>query len=201
MSSVPMVRTPGIPPVPRARRVSRRAGVVLMTIAGLAVVTAYLLAAWVPAPAPASPRSGSAAALAAAHARAVELAKAHSAATPLATSVEPRRRSSRVADAAWATELFRTHSWYVPPPPPPPAPPAPEPPPSAPPFPYTFVGSFSPEGDLPVYFLARGDRVIDTRVGDHLDGVYAFESATAGQLIFTYLPLNIRQIVAIGVPQ
>jgi hypothetical protein len=81
---------------------------------------------------------------------------------------------------------------------PPPAPPPPAPEPTAPPFPYAFVGSYAPTGDQPVYFLARGDSVIDAHVGDRLDGVYQFESAADGQLVFVYLPLNIRQNLAAG---
>jgi hypothetical protein len=98
-----------------------------------------------------------------------------------------------------ASALFAQHSWYVRPPPPPPAAPPPPPEPTAPPLPYAFVGSFAPQGDKPVYFLARGDRVIDAHVGDRLDGVYQLESAAGGQLEFLYLPLNIRQRLAAGV--
>lgn len=111
----------------------------------------------------------------------------------------------RVDAPTHAKALFAQHSWFVPkpaPPPPPPEPPElppPPPPPTAPPFPYTFVGNFAPKGDRPVFFLARGDRVIDAHVGDRLDGVYQFESAAGGQLVFVYLPLNIRQNLAAGV--
>jgi hypothetical protein len=40
--------------------------------------------------------------------------------------------------------------------------------------------------------------VIDARVGDRLDGVYQFESAASGQLVFVYLPLNVRQNLSAG---
>jgi len=75
------------------------------------------------------------------------------------------------------------------------------PPPTAPPFPYTYVGSYTPEGDAAVFFMAHGDRVVDMRVGEQIDGVYQFESADRGQLTFNYLPLNIRQTVATGAPE
>jgi hypothetical protein len=117
---------------------------------------------------------------------------------------EPRPAEERVVAPAYAAALFAEHSWYVPPPPPPPPPPAPAAPPpepTAPPLPFTFLGSFAPGGDAPVYFLARGDRVIDARVGDKLDGVYRFEDAVAGQLVFVYLPLNIRQNLTTSVPR
>ena len=107
----------------------------------------------------------------------------------------------RVADASHAAALFASHSWYVAPPPPPPVAPPPPPPPTAPPFPYTFVGAYTSQGDGTVYFLAQGDRVVDAHVGDRLDGVYEFESATAAQLTFNYVPLNIRQLLPTGAPQ
>ena len=127
-----------------------------------------------------------------------ELARAHA---PLPAAPPPSKAppaSDRVVTATQAAALFAPHSWYVPPPPPPPAPPPPAPVPTAPPLPYTFVGSYAPKGDPPVFFLAHGDRVIDARVGDQLDGVYQFESAAGGQLVFVYLPLNIRQNLAAG---
>ncbi len=93
--------------------------------------------------------------------------------------------------------LFAMHSWHVipvvpvPPPPPPPAP-------TAPPFPYAFLGAYAPDGAPVVYFLSKQDRVIDAHVGDRLDGVYLFESAENGQLVFVYLPLDVRQTLAAG---
>ena len=119
----------------------------------------------------------------------------------LATAVAARGASDRVVTPTYAAALFAQHSWYVsppprPPPPPPPAPPPPEP--TAPAFPYTFVGRYSAGGDVPVFSLARGDRVFDARVGDRLDGIYQFESATDGELVFVYLPLKVRQTLAIG---
>jgi hypothetical protein len=116
---------------------------------------------------------------------------------------EARPASDRVVAPAHAAALFAQHSWYVPPPPVPvqPVPPPAPPQPTAPPFPYTFIGSYAPGGDPPVFFLSRADRVIDARVGDRLDGVYQFESAAGDQLVFVYLPLNIRQNVATSVPR
>jgi hypothetical protein len=108
-----------------------------------------------------------------------------------------------VVEPQHAAALFARHSWFVAPPPlpvvpvPPPAPPEP----TAPPLPYTFIGSYAPAGDLPVFFLTRGDRVIEARVGDQLDGVYRFESAAADQLVFVYLPLDIHQNLATSVPR
>ena len=111
---------------------------------------------------------------------------------------EGRPASDRVVAPTHAAALFAQHSWFVlqPAPPPPPPPPAPEP--TAPPLPFTFLGSFAPKGEPPVYFLARGDRLIDARVGNVIDGVYKFESAAGGQLVFVYLPLNTRQNLNAG---
>src|SRR5262249_35449252 len=82
----------------------------------------------------------------------------------------------RVVPPTHPGALFAQHSWYVLPPAPPPAAPPPPPEPTAPPFPYTYIGSFTPEGQSPVFFLSHGDRVIEARVGDRLDGGYQFES-------------------------
>ena len=111
------------------------------------------------------------------------------------------RKPSRVADAPLAADLFASHAWYVPPPPPPPPkyePPPPPPPPMAPPLPYVFLGSYTPSGDVTVYFLTRGDRVYDVKIGDTVDGIYEVESAAGGQLIFNYKPLDQRQSMPIG---
>jgi hypothetical protein len=129
---------------------------------------------------------------------------AGAATTPPAEGTSPRPASDRVVAPAHATALFAQHSWVVLPPlpklpPPPPPPPPPEP--AAPPLPYAFMGSLAPAAGPPVFFLAQGDRVIDVRVGDRLDGVYQLESADSGQLVFVYLPLNIRQNITAGVSQ
>lgn len=216
MSSVPrLLSVPGAPDVRLALPLwksgggrpglRRRAalGLALLALAVLAVL-AVLVVATGPIGLPgggsatavpgrqSSPR---AAATEAEHAR----AQAQLRAAPRAAEARPA--SDRVVPPRHAAALFARHSWYVQPPAPPPtpAPPPPPPPePTAPPFPYTLVGSFAPGGDPPVFFLARGDRVVDARVGDQLDGVYRFESAAGGQLVFVYLPLNIRQNLAAG---
>lgn len=133
-----------------------------------------------------------------ARARAIATARILAGSHPIQHQQPPLGRE-RTADTSHAAALFAAHSWYVAPPPPPPPAPVPPPPPQAPPFPYTFVGSYAPAGEQPVYFLAKADRVIDAHVGDRLDGIYAFESADSGNLVFNYLPLNIRQSVPTGV--
>jgi hypothetical protein len=114
-----------------------------------------------------------------------------------------RPAADRVVTPRHAKALFAQHSWTVikPVPIPAPAPPPPPPDPTAPPLPYTLVGSVAPAGAQPVFFLSRGDRMISAHVGDKLDGVYQLESAAGGQLVFVYLPLNIRQNIPLGVSQ
>ena len=111
------------------------------------------------------------------------------------------RLSRRVSDGKAAPALFHSQSWYVAPPPPPPAPyvePPPPPPPTAPPLPFNVMGSYARPGDITVYFLTRGDRVFDVRVGDTIDHIYSVDGAANGQLLLTYLPLKIQQTLAVG---
>jgi hypothetical protein len=200
MSSLPTFVLPHAPMLwPRLapRRLAVLAGAALLA-AGLAAGGWYLLAHR-HGPAPSATRLAAIAAartqvMTAARARGVKLTAAAAKAPPVPTS-------TRVADASLAGELFATHSWYVPPPPPPPAPPPkvePPPPPMAPPLPFAFLGSYTPAGDATVFFLTRGDRVYDVKVGDVLDGTYSVESAAGGLLTFNYKPLDQRQTLAIG---
>jgi hypothetical protein len=94
-------------------------------------------------------------------------------------------------------DLFSAQSWYTPPPPPPPRPVAPPPKPTAPTLPFAFMGSLQ-QGDSTVYFLARGDRAYDVKVGDVLDETYRVDGVSDGRLMFTYLPLTTSQALPIG---
>jgi hypothetical protein len=108
----------------------------------------------------------------------------------------------RVADQTAASSLFAAHSWYVPPPPPPPAPvvtaPAAPPKPVAPPLPFTYMGSYTPNGSPAVFFLTTGEKVYDVHVGDTIDNTYTVDSFSNGQLVFTYKPLNQQQQLSTG---
>lgn len=117
-----------------------------------------------------------------------------------ATGALLARLSRRVSDGAAPDALFAHHSWYVAPPAPPPAPVVETPPPrpTAPPLPFGIMGSYARPGDATVYFLTRQDRVFDVHVGDTIDGTYKVASAGDGQLVLTYLPLDIQQTLAIG---
>jgi len=109
----------------------------------------------------------------------------------------------RTASNERPSNLFAPHSWYTPPPPPPQRRSAPAPAPAtptAPPLPFTFLGSMQ-RGNEMVYFLTRGDRAYDVKVGDVLDKTYKVEGVSNGRLIFTYLPLATSQGLQIGEPQ
>jgi len=203
VSSVPV--PPSVPgarlelplrPVDGGRPVLRRRAGLRLALLVLAVL-ALLVATGLPGAGSATPLPRRQASPKAAPAKAgLARAQAPPRTAPPASKKNPA--SDRVVPSTHAAALFAQHSWYVLPPAPPPAPPPPPPAPTAPPLPYTFLGSFAPEGESPVFFLAHGDRVVDARVGDRLDGVYRFESAADGQLVFVYLPLDIRQNLAAG---
>ncbi len=113
------------------------------------------------------------------------------------------RLAHRVVEGHASGSLFAVQSWYVPPPPPPPPPPVAAVPmapvlPTAPPLPYTYMGSYRPDGAAPVFFLTKGDRVYDVHVGDTLDGAYSVDGFSNGQLVLTYKPLNIQQQLMTG---
>jgi hypothetical protein len=123
---------------------------------------------------------------------------------PLAHTLE--QLAHRVVEGSGAGTLFAAHSWYVAPPPPPPPPPvqsAPvEPPrPTAPPLPYQYIGSYTPEGQKPVLFLSKGDRVFDVHVGDTLEDTYTVDGFNKSQILLTYKPLNIQQQLIVGSTQ
>jgi hypothetical protein len=159
--------------------------------------TAALIAAWV-ALAPREPDAVEAAsASAVSHAPVTHPAVAASA-VPIADSL--RRLAHRVADQTAAPSLFPAHSWYVAPPPPPPVVMAPvEPPkPTAPPLPFTYMGSYTPNGSAAVFFLTNGEKVYDVHLGDTIDNTYSVDAFNNGQLTFTYKPLNQQQQLSTG---
>jgi hypothetical protein len=111
--------------------------------------------------------------------------------------------AQRAAPAAPAPNAFAVKSWFVAPPAPPPAPeaePAAPPPPQAPPLPFKYMGSMQESAQRTVWYLMKGERLIVAGAGDVIDSTYRTEGADGGQLRFTYLPLNQRQGLAIGVP-
>ena len=103
--------------------------------------------------------------------------------------IRPRARGTALADA------FALQNWTPPPPPPPPAQPPPKP--TAPALPFTVLGKKLEDGGWQV-FLGRQDRTYIVRAQDVIEGNYRVESIAPPNLVFTYIPLNERQTLAIG---
>lgn len=86
-------------------------------------------------------------------------------------------------------ELFGAQSW---------APPqvssavAPKAAPAAPPNPYKVAGKVVQNGGARV-FLVKGDRVIEARTGEELDGGYRIEAIAADHVVLVYVPLGTRE--------
>ena len=66
-----------------------------------------------------------------------------------------------------------------------------------PPLPFQFLGRFVDEGKA-AYFLQTGERNVVARPGDTLEERYRFDGVVQGALQFTYLPLNLKQTLAVG---
>ena len=107
-------------------------------------------------------------------------------------------RLRREGDAGEPGDVFVSKSWYVPPPPPPPPPKVAPPPPTAPPLPFTYLGSFRDSGK-PVYFLVKGDNILTVKEGDVIEGIYRVNGSAGSTLSLTYVPLDIKQSLDIGV--
>jgi hypothetical protein len=96
-----------------------------------------------------------------------------------------------------ANDPFTVSSWLPPPAPPAPPPPAVRPaPPTAPPLPFGFVGQLDADAAKSQVFLSSGDRLLIVSPGDVIDGQYRLESIAATGVTFTYLPLNVKQVMS-----
>jgi len=106
----------------------------------------------------------------------------------------------RTPHAGIQADLFSSHSWYVPPAPPPvrartePV----ERVPTAPPLPFSYIGQYEQDGIDTLFYLVKGDRVYDVKIGDVIDNTYKIDGVANGQLMFTYLPLNASQGLRLG---
>lgn len=109
--------------------------------------------------------------------------------SPLST--ETGLASTVVEEAPAGIDPFRSTSWYVAPPPPPP------PKPTAPPLPFTFLGQLIEEDGTRVFVNHQGRHLI-IKAGDVIAGTYAVEEIAAGKVVFLYLPLKERQVLATG---
>ena len=67
----------------------------------------------------------------------------------------------------------------------------------APELPIRVLGRFVDDGKE-AWFLQVDDRNVVAYVGDNIDERYRFDSADAGALTFTYLPLQKKQVIAVG---
>lgn len=128
------------------------------------------------------------------------------AASPSAAAGQPRESQSatrlsalpeREAIGGRRGEVFAPRSW---------APPAPAKPAAAvtqtasepagpPPLPFRVAGRVVRGADASVV-LAKGDAVLTVRVGDTLDGGYRVEAIAADAVTLVYLPLGVRQSLA-----
>jgi hypothetical protein len=66
-----------------------------------------------------------------------------------------------------------------------------------PPLPFQFMGRFIDDGKT-AYFLQVEDRNVVARVGEKVGDNYQLDAAVNGTLTFTYLPLNLKQTLAVG---
>ncbi len=110
-------------------------------------------------------------------------------APPQAIALKQLHRTDKMADTA---DLFRSKSWYVPPPPVPPAPP---PAPTAPPLPFTFMGKVQNPDGSQTLFLSDQNRVYLVHGGETLAKNYHVDGIEHGKLVLTYLPLNKKQFL------
>lgn len=99
----------------------------------------------------------------------------------------------KASGAKAEVDLFKTHSWYVPPPPKPAAPPAPPPKPVAPPAPFAYLGKMedTPQGTLLI--LSVNNKVYTAAIGETLDKTWRLDGEDASNISFIYLPLNLPQ--------
>lgn len=96
-------------------------------------------------------------------------------------------------------DVFEVKKWYIPPPPPKPVappPPPPPPPPQAPPLTFTYIGKLD-GGEQTVVYLARQNRNFAIKVGDVIENTYSVDSISSNAVVFTYLPLKIKQTLVL----
>lgn len=81
-------------------------------------------------------------------------------------------------------------------PPPPPS----ASPPSAPPLPFVYMGKLENAAGTTV-FLIQGDRNLVVKEGEVIDQIYRVDSVTSTDITLVYLPLGLRQVLALGEPR
>lgn len=109
---------------------------------------------------------------------------------------------NREAQAGPRRDAFSARDWRPAPPPPPPAraepPPPPPPPPAAPPLPFTFIGKFEVPGEKTLYYLAEGEKLHAVTEGETINGTHRIDTVSDTSMGITYLPLAIKQTLAMG---
>jgi hypothetical protein len=90
-------------------------------------------------------------------------------------------------------DMFAGKSWFVPPPPPKAELP------TAPPLPFIYMGKLAEEGEKVVILLTKQNRSYQVREGDVLDNTYRVDEVQPPVMTLTYIPLNIKQTIQIGV--
>ncbi|MDH5538354.1 MAG: hypothetical protein OEY03_03015 [Rhizobacter sp.] len=109
-------------------------------------------------------------------------------------------RLRREASPQGVADLFSGHSWLPAPAPPPPVvqavptAPAPAKPAGPPALPFAYIGKLDEEGSRTIYYLERGISVLTVVEGEVI-GDYRFDAAKAGELAFTHLPTQGRQVL------
>jgi len=113
-----------------------------------------------------------------------------------------RPRTERIA-----LDPFNEPPPPAPPPAAPPAPPvrvvapapvaAPPAPPQAPPLPFRYVGRLADANGVVRIFLARGETGLAVNVGDTIEGQYRVAELGPREIVFVYLPLDMRQPLVI----
>lgn len=98
-------------------------------------------------------------------------------------------RLERRKFSAQAGDIFGQRSWVPPPRPEPPRPPSP------PPMQFRYLGKVV-EGDETRVFLALGERNYIVRPGESINSQYRLDEVSDHNIMFTYLPLNARQMLA-----
>ena len=105
--------------------------------------------------------------------------------------------------ASPAIDIFAVRDWLPPPPPAPvsaPSQPAQAAPPEPPPLPFRFLGRIIEPGQPQMFLLVEGEQLHAVRMGESVGAAYRVESVEGAQLVFSYLPMKVRQKLTMGEP-
>jgi hypothetical protein len=111
-------------------------------------------------------------------------------AAPGRLSLEALQRRRGGQTAAEIADVFPAQSWYVPPPE---APPVRTPPP----LPFAYLATVREAGGITVFLTAQ-NRNFPIKPGELIDGSYRVEAVDDRRVVFTYLPMGMKQTLVIG---